>query len=179
MTDEYAELLRRAMKLQLTINVWRRIVAGQLSKGLRAAAFLSITIVALAGGCNHPRPTPEGATAATKGATEASNEVSQALIGKQITIRGKFSLGGKPDSYILLDNQQQVYLLPDMSSGSFTWGKPYSEMDDKLVTATGILRFHHRPEDAPRTDKKGRLIDRGSDYFYFNLETTQLRLIGQ
>src|SRR5215469_4030273 len=170
MTDAYVELLRWAMRLQLTTKMWKRIVAGHLLKSLRAVAFLSITIVALAGGCSHQRSTSEGTTAASKGATEVSIEVSQALIGKQITIRGKFSLGGKPDSYILLDNQQQVYLLPDMSSGSFTWGKPYSEMDGKLVTATGILRFHHRPEDAPRTDKKGRLIDRGSDYFYFNLE---------
>lgn len=153
-------------------------MAGHLSKGLCAPAFLSITIVALAGGCNHPRSTPEGATAASKGATEASNEVSQALIGKQITIRGKL-LFGKPGPYILLDNQQEVVLIPDLSSGPFTWGPPYSEMEGKLITATSILRFHHVPEDAPRTDKKSRLIDRGSDYFYFNLETTQLRLIGQ
>ena len=176
MTDTYDELLRRTMRLQLTIKVWGRIVAGHLSKGVRAVAFLSITIIALAGGCNHPRSTPESATPASKGVTQPANEVSQAFIGKQITIRGKLLLG-KMGPYILLDNQQEVVLEPDMSSGSFTWEKPYSEMHGKLVEATGTLRFHRRPEDAPLTDKKGQIIDRGSDYFYFELKTAQVRLI--
>ena len=74
-------------------------MTGHLSKGLFAAAFLSITIVALAGGCNHPRSTPEDATA-------VSHEVSQTLVGRQITIRGKFASLVKGDPYVVLDNQQ-------------------------------------------------------------------------
>jgi len=142
-------------------------VTGHLSKSLCAAAILSITVVALAGGCNHPRSTPEGATA-------ASNEVSPALIGKQITIRGKFSLWGKVGPYVSLDNQQLVYL---QSRGSFTWGKPYSEMEGKLVEATGTLRFAHSPDAEPADRDKARPVARVRDYFYFEVETTQLRLI--
>jgi len=114
-------------------------VTGRLSKGLRAATFLSIAIVVLAGGCDHPRSTPEDATA-------ASYELLHTLIGKQVTIRGKFSLWGKFGPYVLLGNQQVVYLVP---RGSFTWGEPYSEMEGKLVAATGTISFYHAPNAEP------------------------------
>jgi hypothetical protein len=140
-------------------------VTGRLSKGLLAATFLSIAIVVLAGGCNHPRSTPEDATA-------ASYEVLHTLIGKQVTIRGKFSLWGKFGAYVLLDNQHGVYLVP---RGSFTWGKPYSEMEGKLVAATGTLRFYHSP-DAKPTD---RAIARAPDYYYLEAETAKLRLLSR
>ena len=158
-------------------------MTGHLLKSLRAVVFLSITIVASAGGCNHPRSTPEGTNAASKSATAASNEVSElspALIGKQITIHGTFSLWGKEAPYILLDNQQgdnqqEVYLEPDRSSGTFTWGKPYSDMDGKLVAAIGILRFF-RAHPTPPTPQS-QSVQNPPDFFYFNLETTQLRLL--
>ncbi len=137
---------------------------GRLSQGLRRATFLSIAIVVLAG-CNHPRSTPVDATA-------VSDEVSHTLIGKQVTIRGKFSLNGKFGPYVLLGNRQVVYLVP---KGSFTWGKPYSEMEGKLVAATGILSFYHAP-DAGSAD---RAFARAPDYFYLEAETAQLRLISQ
>jgi hypothetical protein len=140
-------------------------VAGHLSKGLRAAAFLSIAIVVLAGGCDHPRSTPQGATA-------ASYEVLHTLIGKQVTIRGTFSLRGKFGPYVLLDNQQVVYLV---SKGSFTWGEPYVEMEGKLVAATGTLRFYH----APKAEPADRAIARAPDYFYLEAKTAQLRLISR
>ena len=109
----------------------------------------------------------------------ASNDVSPAIIGKQITIRGKLLLG-KIGWYIHLENQQDVYLVP---GGSPAWAS-YAEMHGKLVTATGILRFFQCPKN-PLTDeegrvinKEGRVIDRCSDYFYFEAETAQVRLIG-
>jgi hypothetical protein len=139
-------------------------VTGCFSKGLRATTFLSITIVLLAGGCEHPRSTPEGATVV--------NEVSHALIGKQITIRGKFSLRGKFGAYVVLDNQQGVYLVPT-GPGTFTWGKPYSEMEGKLVEATGTLRFYHELPAEP----SDRTVARAPDHYYFAVETAQLRLI--
>ena len=135
-----------------------------LSKGLRAATLLSITMVLLTGGCEHPRSTPEGATVA--------NEVSHALIGKQITVRGKFSLRGKFGAYVSLDNQKVVYLVP---RGSFTWGEPYSEMEGKLVAATGTLRFYH----APNAEPADRAVARAPDYFYLEAETAQVRLINR
>ena len=140
-------------------------MTGRFSKGLRAAAFLSIAIVALAGSCNHPRSTPASATA-------VSDEVSHTLIGKPVTIRGKFSLRGKFGPYVLLGNQQVVYLEP---RGSFTWGEPYSEMEGKLVAATGTLRFYHEPDAEPAN----RAFARAVDHFYLEAETAQLRLISR
>jgi len=125
---------------------------------------------ALAGGCSGPRSIPEGATAASKGATEASNEVSQALIGKQITIRGRL-LFGKSGLFIALDNQQEVDLVFRESS---TTEVPYSEMHGKRVAATGILKFYKAPPAVPTP----RPVQRLPDFYYFNLETTQIRLIG-
>jgi hypothetical protein len=139
-------------------------VTGHLSNGLRAVAFLSITIVLLAGGCKHPRSTPEGTT--------VTNEVSNALIGKKITIHGKFSLWGKFGAYVVLDNQQLVDLEP-RGPGTFTWGKPYSEMEGKLVEATGTLRFYHEPPAEP----SNRTVARAPDHYYFAVETAQLRII--
>jgi hypothetical protein len=138
--------------------------SGHLSKGIRAAAFLSITFVLLAGGCDHPRSTPEGAT--------VTKEVSPALVGSQITIRGTFSRRCKVPVCILLDNQQAVDIEPRGSS----WREPesYSEMEGKLVTATGILRFYHN--DAKPTALPVA-VARPVDHFYFEAETAQLRLI--
>jgi hypothetical protein len=137
-------------------------VTGRLSKGWCAATFLSIAIVLLGDGCDHPRSTAEDATA-------ASHEALHTLIGKQVTLRGTFSLYGKFGAYVLLGNRQVVYLVP---KGSFTWGEPYSEMDGKLVAATGTLRFYHTPNADPA-------VARAPDYFYLEAETAQLRLISR
>jgi len=114
------------------------------------------------------RSTPEGATAASN---EVS-QVSQALVGKQITIHGKFSLRCKVGACIGLDNRQVVYLV---SAGSFTWGKPYPEMDGKLVAATGTLRLYQEPPAKPPE----RAVQHVPDFLYFDVERVQLRLIGQ
>ena len=142
-------------------------MTGRLSKGLRAATFLPIAIVVLAGGCHHPSSTPEGVSAAS----DEVSQLSQALVGKQITIHGKFSLLGKVGPYIVLDNRQVVYL--ENTKGSFTWGTPYSEMEGKLVAATGTLRFYHEPPAEPAL----RAVARVRDHFYFEAGTAQLRLI--
>jgi hypothetical protein len=137
-------------------------VTGHLSKGLFTAAFLSIAIVALAGGCNHPHSTPEDATA-------VSHEVSQTLVGRQITIRGEFASRVKGDPYVVLDNQQEVYIGPRESTLEDT----YSRMDGKLVEATGTLRFSHNPAPVDETKQ------REPDHFYFEAKTTQLRLVSR
>lgn len=89
-------------------------MTGHISKGFRSAAFLTITIIIPAGGCAHRSPTP-------KDATSASYEELRTLIGKQVTIRGEFSLLGKFGPYVLFGNQQVIYLV---HRGSFTWGEP-------------------------------------------------------
>lgn len=139
-------------------------MAGRLSKGLRAAIFLSIAVVVLAGGCDHPASTPEDSTA-------VSHEVSQTLVGRQITIRGKFSSLVKGDPYVVLDNQQEVYIGPRETALEDT----YSKMDGKLVEATGTLRFYHNPAPTP----VGKTVQREPDHFYFEAGTTQLRLISR
>jgi hypothetical protein len=141
-------------------------VTGHLSKGLFTAAFLSIAIVALAGGCNHPHSTPEDATA-------VSHEVSQTLVGRQITIRGEFASRVKGDPYVVLDNQQEVWIGPRETALEDT----YSRMDGKLVEATGTLRFSHNP--APVDETKQRAKQREPDHFYFEAKTTQLRLVSR
>ena len=130
---------------------------------MRTAAT-AILITFLCFSCS--RSTPEGAPAVS----DEVSQVSQALVGKQITIHGKFSLSCKVGACIGLDNRQVVHLIP---TGSFTWGKPYSEMDGKLVAATGILKFYHEPPAEPA----GRAVQRVPDFLYFEVERVQLRLI--
>jgi hypothetical protein len=141
---------------QSTITSW---ILWFFSKSLCAVAFFSITMVVFADGYSLPCST-------LKAATAVSNEVSQALVGKRITIRGTFSLRCKVLACIGLDNRQVIYL-----NGSWG-GATYSEMDGKLVTATGILRFYQSPP-AESTD---RHVARPPDHFYFE-ETAQVRLV--
>jgi hypothetical protein len=130
---------------------------------MRTAAC-AILIAFLSFSCS--RSTPQAATAVS----DEASQVSQALVGKQITIHGKFSLWGKVGPYIRLDNQQVVYL--ENTKESFTWGKPYSEMEGKLVAATGTLRFYQEPPAEPTE----RAVTRVRDHFYFEAESVQLRL---
>jgi hypothetical protein len=139
-------------------------VTGYLSRGLCAAAFLSIAIVALAGGCDHPRSAPEDSTAVSHG-------VSQTQVGTRITIRGRFSSLVKGAPYVVLDNHQEVWIGPRES----TLEETYSRMDGKLVEATGTLRFSHHP--APVDESRQQARQREPDHFYFEAKSTQLRLV--
>lgn len=161
--------IRRTLTLdnepQLTRSSWRRIMAGNILKGL-CAAILLIVVVAPAGACNQSRSIPQGATAASG---EVSR-VSQALVGKRITIRGKFSLRSKITiASVWLASHEVVYL---QHKGE--WGAPYSKWEGKLVTVTGTLRFYHSAPIEPT----GRTVARLPDHYYFDAETTQVRLIG-
>ena len=103
-------------------------------------------------------------------AAQTVSSVSQASVGKQITIRGKFSLRGVIGPYVVLSDQQVVYLA---SKGSFTWGKKYSDMEGRQVEATGTLKFFHFPDSKAVDDAVARPVD----HFYFEVENTQVRLI--
>jgi hypothetical protein len=87
-------------------------VTGHLSKGIGSAAFLLIAIAILAGGCNHPRSKNDGNTTAFS----AGSRLSQTLVGKRITIRGKL-LGFKRGVGIQLDDEE-VVCLEDMVAKS-------------------------------------------------------------
>ncbi|HKV95448.1 MAG TPA: hypothetical protein VJW20_23075 [Candidatus Angelobacter sp.] len=141
-------------------------MAGHRLKGLRAAAFWSIAIAALIGGCNRERSSP----ATPRVAANEVSELTPALIGKQITIHGQLSLRCKEPVCIGLDNHQVVYLV---HGESFNWGKPAAEMDGKRVAVTGILRFYH---DTNATGKD-ETVQRPPDHYYFEAETTQVRLV--
>lgn len=98
------------------------------------------------------------------------------MIGKQITVHGKVELG-KIGWYVLLDNRQEIYFFPGKLS---EWGS-YDGMHGKLVAATGILRLFQCPKNPPTDkegrfiNKEGRVIDRCSDYYYFEDQPPQLR----
>src|SRR5437879_251079 len=104
---------------------WSRSATGCLSNGLGSAAFFLIAIAILAGGCNHPPLKNESNTTTSS----AVSRVSQTLVGKRITIRGKL-LGFKCGLGIQLDDEE-VVCLQDMVAKSVE--DPYPEMYDKLV----------------------------------------------
>lgn len=119
-------------------------------------------MVVFANGYSLPCSTPQAATAVSN---EVS-QVSQALVGKPITIRGTFSLRCKVPACIGLDNHQVIYL-------NGPWGgATYSEWEGKLVAVTGILGYYH----APPTEPTDRTVARPPDHFYFD-ETAQVRLV--
>jgi hypothetical protein len=76
-------------------------MAGNHSRGFVRLLRCRSPVLALAGGCNHSRSTPKDVIA-------ASDEVSQVLVGKRITIYGKFSLLGKIGPSVVLDNLEKV-----------------------------------------------------------------------
>jgi hypothetical protein len=133
-------------------------VTGYLLRNLRATVLLW-TLFALAVGCRDPQPRPSGVAV-------QSDDVSQAFIGKQITVHGKFSLLGKEGPYVTLDNRQAVYLV---SKESFAWD-PYSQMEGRRVAASGVLRFFHMPPSTTGAEQVP------PDYFYFDAKTAQIRL---
>ena len=117
-----------------------------------------VAIAFLAGGCNHPNPTTSSAVL----------RLSQTLVGKRITIRGKL-LTFKCGQGIQLDDEEVVCLI-DMHPKPIS-DDPYPEMYDKLVEATGTLRFYHNP--TPKNETR----QREEDHYYFEQKTTQVRLI--
>jgi hypothetical protein len=137
-----------------------------LSNGLDWAAFLLITIAILVGGCNHPHSKNDGDTTAIS----AGSQLSQALVGKRITIRGglfRFKCGPG----IQFDDGVVVCLV-DIPPKSVL-DDSYAEMYEKLVEATGNLRFYH---DSTPPDET-RPTQRQHDHYYFGKETTRVRII--
>jgi hypothetical protein len=102
-------------------------------------------------------------------ASSAGSQLSQALVGKRITLRGKL-LGFKCGPSIELDDGEMV-CLEDMHPKS-TY-EPYPGMFDKRVEATGTLRFFH---DSTPMDENIP-TQRMQDHYYFETESTQVRLI--
>lgn len=99
----------------------------------------------------------------------AASQLSQALVGKRITIRGKLLLF-KCGPSVELDDGEAV-CLQDMQPKPIS--HPYPGMFEKRVEATGTLRFFHDPTPMDENVPAQRL----QDYYYFDRATTQVRLI--
>ena len=116
--------------------------------------------------CAKPKTSdaPSGSDSAT-----VTTYVSHAVIGRQVIIHGKFSMRGKiAPAYVELENHQVIYF-----KGSWGWGEHYSELEGKLVSATGTLGFYHAPPAKPLERNTARL----PDYFYFEPDIILIRLI--
>jgi len=148
------------------MKLWSRSVKRYLSNGLDWAAFLLIVVAILGGGCRRPRSKNDGDTTAIS----AGSRLSQTLVGKRITIRGKLFMF-KCGPGIQFDDGDVVCLV-DIPQKSVL-DDPYAEMYEKLVEATGTLRFYH---DSTPPDET-RSTQRQHDHYYFEKETTQVRLI--
>jgi hypothetical protein len=143
--------------MRLVANLWN---------GLRLAAFAVIAIAILAGGCHRPRSKNDGDTTAIS----AGSQLSQTLVGKRITIRGglfRFKCGPG----IQFDDGAVVCLVDIPPKSGLD--DPYAQMYEKLIEATGTLRFYHdsTPLDETRPTQRQR------DHYYLEKETTQLRII--
>lgn len=100
----------------------------------------------------------------------AGSQLSQALVGKRITVRGKL-LSFKCGGGIQLDDEE-IVCLEQMHPKSI-FNDPYVEMYDKRVEATGTLRFSHDSTPIDETTAS----QRAEDHYYFETETTRVRLI--
>ncbi len=147
------------------MKLWSRSVTGYRAKGIGSAAFL-IIIAILAGGCHHPRSKDGGDTTAIS----AGSQLSQALVGKRITIRGglfRFKCGRG----IQFDDGAVVCLVDIPPKSGLD--DPYAEMYEKLVETTGTLRFYHASTPLDET----RSTQGQHDHYYLEKETTQVRII--
>ena len=148
------------------MKLWSRSTTGYISNGLGSAAFLLIAVTILTGGCHRPGSKNDGDTTAIS----ARSQLSQALVGKQITIRGglfRFKCGPG----IQFDDGAVVCLVDTRPKSGLD--DPFAEMYEKLVEATGTLRFYH--DSTPRDET--RPTQRQHDHYYFEKETTQVRII--
>jgi hypothetical protein len=143
--------------MRLVANLWN---------GLGLTAFSVTAIAILAGGCHRPRSKNDGDTTAIS----AGSQLSQTLVGKRITIRGglfRFKCGPG----LQFDDGAVVWLVDIPPKSGFD--DPYAEMYEKLVEATGTLRFYHASTPVDET----RPTQEQHDHYYFEKETTQVRII--
>ena len=94
-----------------------------------------------------------------------------ALVGKRITIRGKLQHFGFPACLAIQLDDEEIVCLEDKRPKPIS--DPYPGMIEKRVEATGTLRFFHDPTVMDENIPTQRLLD----HYYFEIGTTQVRLI--
>jgi hypothetical protein len=137
-----------------------------LSNRLDWADFLLIAVAILAVGCHRPRLKNDGDTTAIS----AGSQLSQTLVGKRITIRGglfRFKCGPG----IQFDDGAVVCLVDIPPKSGLD--DPYPEMYEKLVEATGTLRFYHASTPLDET----RSTQGQHDHYYLEKDATQVRIL--
>jgi hypothetical protein len=132
------------------------------------ARHLAIALVALAvTGCAQERPLPLRAPAARRPVQLIER------VGQKVTLRGRFSLRGKHDPFVLV-GKDQVYLIPDMrNTGTFTWSEPYASMDNREVIVTGVLK---RYEPSLPAVPVPVTVQQSPPYFFLELRDTTIFL---
>jgi hypothetical protein len=106
---------------------------------------------------------------------EISYNELPSLVGQPVTLRGKFFMFTKLGPLVEVSDKP-VYLVPVHlnRTGSYGWGRKYTLMDGKMVSATGTLRFFKAP---PRPEpKEGIPFSWVDDYFYLEAETAKVEL---
>ena len=104
-------------------------------------------------------------------AASAARSQLSALVGKPITIRGKLQDFGFPVCLAIQLDDEEIVCLEDKRPKTIS--HPYPGMFEKRVEATGTLRFFH---DLTVMDEN-MPTPRVPDHYYFETETTQVRLI--
>lgn len=125
---------------------------------------ISVVFLLAVAGCAHHTSTPPDLTSASE------TELRQHL-GKQLMLRGPFSLRGKVGPFILV-RDRPVYLV---SRGTFSWSERYEQMEGRDVSVTGTLRFAHYPE----ASRDGLPVARPADHFYFDAASARVELSQQ
>ena len=141
--------------------------------------ILLLTLGQLVGALQSRRQSEAGGSHASRfvtGTIDSTFESSEpnpsdlrSLVGRKVTLRGKFSLRGKIGPFLIV-NGSPVYLVP---RGSFSWGQRYSRMEGSIVSVTGTLRFFQAP---PEPEPPDPTTARVPDYFYFDPEKARVRL---
>jgi len=104
-------------------------------------------------------------------AASAARSQLSALVGKPITIRGKLQDFGFPVCLAIQLDDEEIVCLEDKRPKTIS--HPYPGMFEKRVEAIGTLRFFH---DLTLMDEN-MPTPRVPDHYYFETETTQVRLI--
>ena len=105
------------------------------------------------------------------GAASTARSRLSALVGKRITIRGKLQDFGFPVCLAIQLDDGKIVCLEDKRPKPIS--DPYPGMFEKRVEATGTLRFFHDPTVMDENIPTPRV----PDHYYFEIETTQVRLI--
>jgi hypothetical protein len=132
----------------------------------RMRALFSIICIALVASseCVHAGSKPTDIT-------DKPESAYRRYVGKRVTVRGRFSLPGKFGAFVHTP-RSDIYIIPMLRPPAqlFTWDrKIYGSLENRRVTATGILRFS--PGVASTGDSD---VAEPPDYYYFELDQTSI-----